>query len=118
MKNKTAAAPKKVSRLVQAYESNKKYKSPLLNDVPGLATALTGDAILRSLLTNALNKSALVSGAVVQLKSGGPHMTVASVVKDGLSEFKGMLKCQWFDVDGQLSKNFFVPEALQLAKSS
>jgi uncharacterized protein YodC (DUF2158 family) len=99
-------------------KSPRKLKSPLINDVPGLANALSGDAILRKALTDALNKSAMVPGAIVQLKSGGPKMTVASVVKDGLSEFKGMLKCQWFDTDSQLNKNFFVPEALQLAKSS
>lgn len=96
-------------------KSPKKFKSPLLNDVPGLANALSGDAILRKALTDALNKSALVPGAIVQLKSGGPKMTVASVIKDSLSEFKGMLKCQWFDPSSQLNKNFFSPDALRLA---
>jgi uncharacterized protein YodC (DUF2158 family) len=51
-------------------------RSVLLTDVPGLTEALTGNAILRKALTDALNKSALIPGALVVLKSGGPVMTI------------------------------------------
>ncbi len=45
-------------------------------------------------------------GDVVQLKSGGPHMTVQEIDDDGDVE------CQWF-VDKDLKFGVFPPESLQ-----
>lgn len=49
-------------------------------------------------------------GDLVQLKSGGPVMTVASVRDD-----IGQLACKWF-LNSEPKSDWFPPEALELAK--
>jgi uncharacterized protein YodC (DUF2158 family) len=49
------------------------------------------------------------SGDVVELKSGGPKMTIQTVVG-------GVVHCQWF-VDAELKKGAFDPESLRAAKA-
>ena len=54
-------------------------------------------------------------GDVVKLKSGSPEMTVYEYpVKliDGRENLKEA-KCQWFDVEGKLSKGTFSIETLE-----
>jgi uncharacterized protein YodC (DUF2158 family) len=53
------------------------------------------------------------SGDVVQLKSGGPKMTVTTVTKRGGRE---LVICSWFDGAKQTSGTF-AQEALQTANS-
>jgi uncharacterized protein YodC (DUF2158 family) len=54
-----------------------------------------------------MSESAFSVGDVVQLKSGGPPMTMALVDKYGCH-------CQWFDPEGKVRSGAFKPE--QLAK--
>ena len=46
----------------------------------------------------------IVPGDVVQLKSGGPHMTVNSI--------DGNIYCTWFDDKNNLRTSGFAPETL------
>lgn len=46
-------------------------------------------------------------GEVVQLRSGGPRMTVQEVIEIG-----GNIRCQWF-VRGELHTGVFHPRSLQ-----
>lgn len=54
----------------------------------------------------------LKPGDVVQLKSGGPHMTVEWV---GESAMGGgiVASCQWFDDKNKVSNRTFPPASLQ-----
>jgi uncharacterized protein YodC (DUF2158 family) len=60
-------------------------------------------------------------GSVVQVKSGGPSMTVESfarkVVGHGMDarnvEDKDRVNCQWFDKDGELKSGFFPVASLK-----
>jgi uncharacterized protein YodC (DUF2158 family) len=49
----------------------------------------------------------LKPGDVVRLASGGPEMTV-----EGEGTLTGTLFCQWFDTEGKLSGEQFVPAML------
>ena len=49
-------------------------------------------------------------GDVVQMKSGGPTMTISELVRDG------RLFCQWFDKDGALKTGYFQPAQLKKAE--
>jgi|WetSurMetagenome_2_1015567.scaffolds.fasta_scaffold953857_1 uncharacterized protein YodC (DUF2158 family) len=44
-------------------------------------------------------------GDVVELKSGGPPMTIDEVIVDGLQEI--MYKCQWFTAQKHLKHKTF-----------
>lgn len=55
----------------------------------------------------------LVAGSIVQLKSGGPHMTVLELYyKDPAEPFGA--KCAWFDVNDDFREHDFVVAALEL----
>jgi len=55
----------------------------------------------------------LQKGLVVQLKSGGPYMTIGSIsVQDGCS---AIITCGWFDETGLLQNGKFDPIMLTLA---
>lgn len=56
----------------------------------------------------------LKCGDVVQLKSGGPLMTVVEIGKYGYSE-KNQAKCAWFDKTKKFEA-LFVPETLEIAE--
>lgn len=93
-----------------------------LADIPDITKTLTGDSILRKALTDALNKTSILPGAVVQL-SGGPKMTIereilstgaSLALKDERKNSPKQFRCLWFDKD-LLQVGFFRPEALQLA---
>ncbi len=51
-------------------------------------------------------------GSVVQLKSGGPHMTVVSAV----SNLSVILTVVWADDEGRLAKADLALQALRLVK--
>ena len=51
------------------------------------------------------------AGDIVQLKSGGPDMTIEKA--EGLTD--GKIKCIWFDGDKK-THDFFVPETLEIVK--
>lgn len=44
-----------------------------------------------------MSKETIKLGDVVKLKSGGPAMTVLSIIHSGLTT-----KCTWFDKDGSV----------------
>ena len=48
-------------------------------------------------------------GMVVQLKSGGPEMTVAAIDKNGVF-------CNWF-ADNEVKSEYFSPETLKIIES-
>ena len=50
-----------------------------------------------------------MAGEVVQLKSGGPKMTVENIAH-------GKVFCQWFDENNNLQRNMFAPESLEKVK--
>ena len=57
-------------------------------------------------------------GDVVKLKSGSPEMTICEYpikIDDGRVNPK-LAKCQWFDVEGKLSKNTFDIDTLEKAE--
>ena len=49
------------------------------------------------------------AGDVVELKSGGPNMTV-----EGINELTGDVVCCWFGESDLVSGDEFVPETLEL----
>lgn len=55
--------------------------------------------------------SEIVNGSVVQLKSGGPLMTVLSIVERGQSE--SAVICVWFDQNGSYKNEKFSPHLLK-----
>lgn len=55
--------------------------------------------------------SNLVEGTVVQLKSGGPQMTVIELYYRDPQEVYGV-KCAWFDVNDDFREHDFVAAAL------
>ncbi|HEY5536856.1 MAG TPA: DUF2158 domain-containing protein [Ignavibacteria bacterium] len=72
------------------------------------------------------------TGDIVQLKSGGPNMTVNKIIGDSrdqkikniellLKASKGYkdgdVKCQWF-VNNELKEGYFTPETLKSAEGS
>lgn len=56
------------------------------------------------------------AGDVVELKSGGPKMTVKQTGKMALSN-KFMIWCDWFDGQKKMSEGF-APESLKLSSTS
>ncbi len=52
-------------------------------------------------------------GDIVQLLSGGPSMTVASVPEPGV--LFSFVVTDWFGSHGELQRGYFVPEALRLS---
>lgn len=56
----------------------------------------------------------LKSGDVVQLKSGGPLMTVVEIGKYGYSD-ENQAKCTWFDKTKKF-EDLFVPETLEIVE--
>jgi len=63
-------------------------------------------------MNNSKPNKELKIGDVVQLKSGGPTMTIESIDKSGDS-----IHCQWFAGDkfDKLLAGYFSPDSLQLA---
>ena len=62
-----------------------------------------------------MNNNSYKSGDVVELKSGGPQMTIVEVFPIGKwSHPKGLIHCQWFDVESKLRNAPFTPEVLTL----
>ena len=55
------------------------------------------------------------SGAEVQLKSGGPRMTVVDYDVYGMGETEKKYKCQWFDDKNKLTEGYFTEAALKPA---
>jgi uncharacterized protein YodC (DUF2158 family) len=53
-------------------------------------------------------------GDVVELKSGGPKMTVAKIGPVGLGGSKLVVWCEWFD-GNKKNKDHFTPESLQIS---
>jgi len=62
-------------------------------------------------MDNSKSNQELKIGDVVQLKSGGPTMTIESIDKSG-----GFIHCQWFAGDkfDKLEAGYFSPDSLQL----
>ncbi|MBN6078619.1 YodC family protein [Aggregatibacter actinomycetemcomitans] len=53
-------------------------------------------------------------GQIVRLKSGGPDMTIQSLIKDfSTKEFLGEYKCQWF-AGKKLENGVFPEQSLEL----
>jgi uncharacterized protein YodC (DUF2158 family) len=52
----------------------------------------------------------LERGDVVQLKSGGPRMTVMTTGGAGAT---GSIACVWHDVEGKVHREWFYPEMLE-----
>jgi uncharacterized protein YodC (DUF2158 family) len=52
-------------------------------------------------------------GDIVQLKGGGPQMTVVGIGKYGWDTQDQML-CKWFKNQGELADELFPPEAVVL----
>ncbi len=53
-------------------------------------------------------------GDVVQLKSGGPKMTIDDYDTSFYSgEFTGFVNCKWFDNDGKFQKQQFDQKSLK-----
>ena len=63
-------------------------------------------------------KAGFDTGEIVQLKSGGPKMTVASTNTKALAApmAQGRIHCQWF-AGSKLEQGFFPPEALVKVQS-
>jgi uncharacterized protein YodC (DUF2158 family) len=59
-------------------------------------------------MAKAKSNSQFKTGDIVQLKSGGPKMTVSEV-----SELTGDVHCQWF-AGSKLSRGRFEPNAIEL----
>lgn len=55
-----------------------------------------------------MNENSISAGDVVELKSGGPLMTVEGVDDN-------VAKCTWFDNDGDYCSNIFSKKALKKA---
>jgi uncharacterized protein YodC (DUF2158 family) len=53
-------------------------------------------------------------GAIVELKSGGPKMTVIYVGPDSMTKAP-IVECTWFDGANQMNGSF-PPDALQIAR--
>ena len=66
-------------------------------------------------MNNSKSNQELKIGDVVQLKSGGPTMTIKSIDKSG-----GSIHCQWFAGDkfDKLENDYFSPGSLQLVVKS
>ena len=60
-----------------------------------------------------MSDSEFKTGDVVELKSGGPSMTVHSIET---AKGSRRVRCVWFDDDHKHQKIDFVPETLQLCK--
>lgn len=58
---------------------------------------------------------AIKAGDIVQLKSGGPRMTVSQVGERAHGAGPGAW-CEWFDAKSTLQNAVFSPEALQVIK--
>lgn len=52
-------------------------------------------------------------GDIVRLKSGGPDMTIRTVVRNTREEFIGFYDCQWF-AGKKLESGRFPEESLEL----
>jgi uncharacterized protein YodC (DUF2158 family) len=61
-----------------------------------------------------MGNEAFNQGDVVQLKSGGPKMTVLKLWIEASSK-KTMVHCAWFDKDAKEQEESFEPEALKSA---
>ena len=59
-----------------------------------------------------MDNEGLDEGDVVQLKSGGPKMTVLKLWIEAASR-KTMVHCSWFDNDAKEQEASFEPEAIQ-----
>ncbi|MBA7489812.1 hypothetical protein ES702_00346 [subsurface metagenome] len=58
-------------------------------------------------MSNSESNQELKTGDIVQLKSGGPPMTIADYAADGKR-----FRCQWF-VGEKLEDGYFPPDSLQ-----
>ena len=58
------------------------------------------------------------NGTEVQLKSGGPRMTVVGYDDYGMAATEKTYKCQWFDDKHKLTEGYFTGAALKLAAST
>jgi uncharacterized protein YodC (DUF2158 family) len=52
-------------------------------------------------------------GDIVQLKSGGPAMTISELTTDYLGEWSGKYRCEWFK-GASNEHSFFEEETLKL----
>lgn len=52
-------------------------------------------------------------GDIVQLKSGGPEMTVSSLMKSSFG-YNGKVKCDWFDKDNKTNRAIFHQDQLEI----
>ena len=71
-------------------------------------------------------KTVFVTGDVVELKSGGPHMTIAELDTGAIHKFSNgasyaldaavrSVTCLWFD-QGEVRMGKFIPQTLRLAR--
>jgi uncharacterized protein YodC (DUF2158 family) len=60
-----------------------------------------------------MSNDAIKAGDVVQLKSGGPKMTVEKIYQT--PSRKTMVHCKWFDKDNNIKAESFEPGSLQQA---
>jgi uncharacterized protein YodC (DUF2158 family) len=58
------------------------------------------------------------NGAEVQLKSGGPRMTVVGYDEYNLGDPEKTYKCRWFDDKNKLAEDYFTEAALKPAASA
>jgi uncharacterized protein YodC (DUF2158 family) len=58
----------------------------------------------------------LKAGDVVQLKSGGPKMTVDTIGKFGMGASRDQAKCVWFDGLSRKESLFELPTLKRLAE--
>lgn len=55
-------------------------------------------------------------GDVVQLKSGGPHMTVQHICDGSGYSNRGDIECIWFDVNGAFTHGAFHPSTVTVKR--
>jgi len=58
------------------------------------------------------------AGDVVQLKSGGPKMTVSKVGEFLKARGRTTALCTWFDNDAKVQEKIFEPAQLKIVKES
>jgi uncharacterized protein YodC (DUF2158 family) len=56
-------------------------------------------------------------GDVVQLKSGGPKMTIEETFTSGFAAELTKIKCIWMNDEGEVLRAEFPPELIMLATS-